>query len=103
MAIVAYDPYKFSLQTKALEQESYDSAISKVKELVQDKAGFMVHRVSRKICNEAFETFKENIQAAFPQDDYKDLIFLTLKSRENLFFIDLKERVISILRNPELV
>ena len=99
MAITSYDPQDFNLQTKALEQQSCDLAVSRAIKLVEDKTSVMVHRESRKICNEAFKTFEKNIQAAFPYDDYKDLILVTLKSRERLFFIDLKNRVISILSN----
>lgn len=103
MTTTVYDPLKFSLQTKVLEQQSYDSAISRAKELLQSKTSVMAHTVSRKICREAFDNFKRNIQATFPYDDYNDLIFLTLKSRENLFFIDLKDRIINILRNPDQI
>jgi hypothetical protein len=100
---VAYNPQNFSIQTKVLEQQSCDSAISKAKELVHEKKSCMVQRASRKICNEAFDVFKKNIQDAFPHDDYKDLISLTLISREKLFFIDLKDRVINILSNRDQV
>ena len=101
MATVSYNPHEFSLQTKTFEQQAYDSGIVKAKELAQSEAGLKAHRASRKICSEAFGIFEKNIQEAFPYDMYTDLISLTLKSRENLFFIDLKERVITIFRHPD--
>jgi hypothetical protein len=101
MATVSYNPHEFSLQTKTFEQQAYDSGIVKAKELAQSEAGLKAHRASRKICSEAFGTFEKNIQEAFPYDIYADLISLTLKSRENLFFIDLKERIITIFRHPD--
>lgn len=96
----AYDPQKFILKAKAFEREFCNSAISKAKQLAQSNTDVMVHTKSRKICNEAFNNFKDSLQAAFPNDEYQDLIYLTLKSRENLFFIDLKDQVLITLRNP---
>ena len=103
MATVSYNPHEFSLQTKTFEQQAYDSAVTQAKELAQKEAGLKVHRASRKICSEAFGVFEKNIKEAFPYDMYKDLVFLTLKSREHLFFIDLKERVVTIFRNPDVM
>lgn len=102
MTIGAYDPAKFCLQTKVLERQSCELAISKAKEFAkEDKTKRKIHAISNRICNDAFNNFKTNIEANFPYNNYNNLIALTLKSRENLFFIDLKERIISILRNPD--
>ncbi len=101
MSSTVYNPHEFNLKTKTFEQQAYDSAIETAKQIAKTEVGIKVHRVSRKVCNEAFEDFKRKLEATFPSDDYNNLNFLTLKSRENLFFIDLKDRVITIFRNPK--
>ncbi|NGX42841.1 MAG: hypothetical protein K940chlam7_01129 [Chlamydiae bacterium] len=99
MSSAVYSPHEFYLQTKTLEQQAYDSALGRVKQVVQNETDIKVQRVSRKICNEAYNTFSKNIKTTFSLEVYKDLINLMLISREKLFFIKLKEQVLTILRN----
>jgi len=97
---MSYNLHEFNLQTKIFEQQAYDSAIARSKELSQNESGLKVHKASRKLCDEAFRIFEKKIQEAFPSDIYADLISLTLKSREDIFFINLKEHVITIFCRP---
>ncbi|MFY7842618.1 MAG: hypothetical protein ACOVOR_01170 [Rhabdochlamydiaceae bacterium] len=99
MSLVSCDYHEFSLKTKALEQEACDWAVMAAKNLVQTSVSFKAHATSKKICRKAFAMFQKNMQGSFSSDVCVELVSLTLKSRENLFFIDLKERLIPIFQN----
>ncbi|NGX59929.1 MAG: hypothetical protein KR126chlam3_01089 [Chlamydiae bacterium] len=89
--------FTFSLQSREWEQQAYDAAIDIAEQLAGTNIRMLNH-TSRRICTQAFETFKRNMEKTFSSDPYKDLIILTLRAREGLFFVDLKERVIIILK-----
>ena len=98
MSTKPYNPQIFCTQTKMLEQEFYQLAIDKAKkEALDEKASRRANSLSSRICRQAFNTFKNNLENTFSSDDCKSLVDLTLKSRESLFFVDLREQIKNIL------
>lgn len=61
-----------------------------------------IHRMTRKLCNQAFSEFKKGIESTFPERDYQTLRSLTLKSSEKLFFLNLKEKIQAIFSTQVL-
>jgi len=101
---VVYDHQRFVFQTKVLERRYYDSALSTARQMAQREANLDDHILSKMICQIAFDLFQREVRGAFlsdDSDDYADLIVSTLESRENLFFSDLKNRVVCVLRGQD--
>jgi hypothetical protein len=97
-----YDPTKFAQETRTFQKQAYDAAIEKAEKLVKTNKNIRTFRTTRKICNEAYQVFQNKLQTAYSDDYYKDLVELTIMSREKLFFIELNDKVIDILQNAEL-
>lgn len=96
---------QFCAYTYEKEKEAYDLAIAEAKQKKEQgiEPG-KIFRVSRRICNDAYELFKKNMQTAYPDDQDKNLLALTLMSRDKKFFYELPEKVREILKGtqPEL-
>ena len=101
MSTVSYTNHEFALHTKTFERETYNKAIATAKALVESKVRLKIYGDSRRICNKAYSEFKEKIEAKFPGEAYADLVSLTLKSRQKLFFLDLKEHIVATFNNLE--
>lgn len=99
MSTSPYNSLEFCWKTKALEEQFYQSAISEAEALAKSEKRIFANRDSDRICQTAFTALRTNLETDFPDDDYRALIDLTLKSRENLFFVDLRECIKNILRN----
>lgn len=94
--------FEFCQFTYKKEKEAYDLAIAEAK--LKHEQGIQsgkIFRVSRKICNDAYELFKKNMQTAYPDDQDENLLVLTLMSREKKFFYELPEKVTEILQGPQ--
>ncbi len=99
MTSFTYDPFKFSHDTNSFQKQAYEAAIAKTQEIVKTKENIKTFSVARKICKEAFEIFKNNMQATFPDPSCKDLVEITISSRETIFFVELNEKITSILKS----
>lgn len=97
-----YDPFKFSQRTNNLQRQVYDAALAKAEELAKTKENIKAFSMARKICKEAFQIFQNNLQVEFSEDAYKNLLELTILSRETLFFVELKEKITEILKTVPL-
>ena len=92
------DNHLFGIETKVFQADAISSAMEKARDSAsQVSTSAKANRVARGICREAFTRFKTNIEAKFPADEYKDLIYLTLESRENHFFVTLQRQVVEVL------
>ena len=71
------DNHEFCLQTKNFEKQAYDNAIQKALVLIRDNPKLKARRATRSLCDEAFKSFAQNLENAFPDENYKNLINLT--------------------------
>ncbi len=92
----ALDTHQFYLQTKSFQDQATTFAMKQAEKLVaQNHTLIKVNIASLAVCRKAYNMFKSNLEKAFPSPTYTSLITLTLQSRENAFFVDLKDRLIT--------
>lgn len=94
--------FKVYLLVDQFEKEAFDYAIVQAKELANKKLKCSIPKASQKICQNAFNVFKEQVTTTFSTPIFQPLTALTLMSKEKLFFEDLKGRIQVILnKTPE--
>ena len=92
----------FYRSTMRLQNEAVTSALGEAR-AYQDQSltAARAEGLSHKICSDVFKKFKQQITKEFPTETYHVYISLFLDSRRSLFFIDLRDRVKSLIRKDD--
>ena len=84
------DRHLFHVTTIQLQEERAKSALERAFSYGdQNLSSAKANRIFRMICNDEYKKFGEKLHEEFPLEVYKNLISLTLTSREIFFCIDL--------------
>ncbi len=98
MSAQSIDSHRFNLRTKTFESQSTALALEKAKQIVNEATkDIRASITSQVLCTEAYNMFKQKLEGEFNSDSYEALVKLTLQSREDLFFVKLKDDIKAIL------
>lgn len=89
--------YRFTYQTKRLENDCMEAALKEAESVAAKGIKVRILGTSNSISSEAYLEFKKKMEELFGSSIPRNLVELTLESKERVFLSTLKERVKEIL------
>jgi len=87
---LGYNNHHFYIATFELEKNIKQKTIEAAKKLKDaSKPTWELNRVARELCANAYEDFKREIKTDFSNQEYANLVSLTIKAKMKVFGIEL--------------